>query len=195
MKRPKTARLFVISAPSGCGKTTLCNKLLREKIGLANSVSMTTRQRRPGEKKGIDYRFVSKKRFLEMIKKKEFLEYEDNFGELYGTPKKFIEDNLKKGKSVLLSIDVKGAMKVRKAYPKKSVLIFVLPPSINALKARLRSRMSEDPESIEKRLGVARKELQFKNRYDYSVVNDKLASAYKKLKEIIVSELNNIKER
>ncbi|MCM8761131.1 MAG: guanylate kinase, partial [Candidatus Omnitrophica bacterium] len=114
------AKLFVISAPSGTGKTTLCNKLLRDGLGLVNSVSMTTRKPRPGEKEGVDYYFVTRKRFEDMISKKGFLEYEENFGNLYGTPRDFVEKNLKKGRNVLLSIDVKGAMKVRRAYPARS---------------------------------------------------------------------------
>lgn len=188
---PKRARLFVISAPSGSGKTTLCKKLLGDKLGLGHSVSVTTRPPRKGEKPGADYRFVSKKIFEELIKKREFLEYEENFGYLYGTPGKAIEKNIRKGKSVLLSIDVKGAMRVRKAYPKDSVLIFILPPSVKALKERLISRMSDDEEEIARRLKLARREMAYKDKYDYCIINDRLNSAYKKLKEIIMREGSN----
>lgn len=186
----KAGKLFVISAPSGCGKTTLCNKLLEERLGLVDSVSMTTRPPRAGEREGVDYNFVSRKRFEDMVKSGKFLEYEDNFGHLYGTPRKAVADNLKKGKNVLLSIDVKGAMKVRKVYGKKSVLVFILPPSLQALKARLQSRMSDAREAIATRLNTARKEMSYKKRYDYRVVNDKLAAAYRRLKKIVVAELN-----
>ena len=124
-----------------------------------------------------------------MIKAGEFLEYEENFGEFYGTSKKFIEDNLKKGKSVLLSIDVKGAMKVRRAYPRRSAMVFILPPSVGALKERLFSRRSEDRKAIAKRLALAGKELSYKGRYDHRIVNDNLARAYQRLKKIILSEL------
>lgn len=182
-------RLFVISAPSGSGKTTLCNKLLEDDLGLANSVSITTRKARPGEQEGIDYHFVSRKKFQNMIAADEFLEYEGNFGELYGTPKRFIEKNLAIGRSVLLSVDVKGAMKVKKQYPRESRLIFISPPSITALRKRLLSRRSEDRRSLAARLGLARKEMLYKNRYDYNVVNDNLAGAHRKLKNIILSEL------
>jgi guanylate kinase len=181
--------LFVVSAPSGCGKTTLCKRLLSDGLGLADSVSMTTRPRRPGERNGVDYRFVGGGRFREMIRKRGFLEYEENFGYLYGTPRKFVKDRLKKGKSVLLSIDVKGAMKVRKAYSASSVLIFLLPPSIAALRKRLKSRRSDPPEVIRRRLGLAEKELSYKQRYDYRIVNDDLDKAYRQLKKIIAAEL------
>jgi len=182
------AKIFIVSAPSGCGKTTLCNRLLKDEPILADSVSMTTRRPRPGETRGKDYRFVSRKYFQNIIKQKGFLEYEENFGNFYGTPRKFIEDNLKKGRPVLLSIDVKGAMKVRRAYPKDSVLIFILPPSINALRERLCLRRSDSDKDIEHRLGLAKKEISYKKRYDYSIVNDDLESAYEALHKIVNKE-------
>ena len=184
------AKLFVVSAPSGCGKTTLCTKLLNDNLGLERSVSMTTRLPRPGERDGVDYRFVSEKYFRRVIKEQGFLEYEENFGCLYGTPKKFIGSELNKGKSVLLSIDVKGAMKVRREYPEESVLIFILPPSLTVLKRRLCGRKSEDRASIMKRLKLANREIAYKDKYDYTVVNDRLDAAYKRLKKIIVAGLN-----
>ncbi len=184
------AKLFVVSAPSGCGKTTLCNRLLKDGLDLAGSVSMTTRAPRPGEKNGVDYLFVTGKKFRSMIQNGGFLEYEENFGNLYGTPKKFIEDNFKKGKSVLLSIDVKGAMKVRRAFPAQSVLIFLIPPSITALKKRLQSRRSDAPEVIARRLGFAKKELAYKQRYDYRIVNDDLERAYRRLKKIVAGQMS-----
>ena len=183
-------KLFVISAPSGCGKTTLCKRLLKDDIGLLDSVSVTTRPPRQGEKGGVDYHFVSKKRFQGMIERGALLEYEDNFGHLYGTPKKFIDKTLKDGKSVLLSIDVKGAMKVRKLYSHNSVLIFVLPPSLGELKKRLKYRMSDGAAAISKRLATARKEIAYKRSYDYRIVNDRLDSAYKRLKKMIVTHLH-----
>jgi guanylate kinase len=186
----KTGKLFVVSAPSGSGKTTLCNKLLEDGLGLANSVSMTTRLPRPGETGGVDYRFVTRKKFLGLVKTGGFLEHENNFGHLYGTPKSFIEKNLGAGKDVLLSIDVKGAMKVRRQYPKDSVLIFIRPPSIAVLKKRLLSRRSEDEQTIARRLGIAKKEMAYRRKYDYCIVNDRLTTAYKKLKNIILSELS-----
>lgn len=186
---PKAAKLFIISAPSGCGKTTLCNKLLEDGLGLANSVSMTTRKPRRGEERGVDYRFVSESVFKKTAKEKGFLEYEENFGSWYGTPRRFVEENIKKGRPVLLSIDVKGAMKVKKVYRNRNVLIFLIPPSIGELKKRLQSRRADRQEDIARRLGIAKKEIGYKDRYDYVVVNDKLDKAYKRLKKIIVSEL------
>ncbi len=184
-----SGKLFVISAPSGSGKTTLCKKLLHSGLGLANSISMTTRPPRPGERDGRDYHFVSEKYFRSAIKRGGFLEYEENFGHLYGTPKKFIDSRIKGEKSVLLSIDVKGAMKVSRAYPKKTVLIFIMPPSLGTLKKRLRSRKSDAQKAISVRLKLARKEISYKKRYDYTIVNDRLAVAYKRLKTIVASEL------
>ena len=185
-----SAKLFVVSAPSGSGKTTLCNKLLRGGLSLERSISMTTRPPRPGEEDGADYHFVTEEHFRDIIQKKGFLEYEENFGHLYGTPKKFIENNFKKGKNVLLSIDVKGAMKVRRQYPGESVLIFIMPPSLSVLGKRLRLRKSEGTSAISARLKLAKKEIAYKKRYDYTVVNDRLDAAYKRLKDIVVSKVS-----
>ncbi|MFA5143197.1 MAG: guanylate kinase [Candidatus Omnitrophota bacterium] len=189
LERFREAKLFVVSAPSGSGKTTLCNKILEDKLALERSVSMTTRPPRPGEEDGVDYHFVSEKYFKQTVKKNGFLECEENFGYLYGTPRAFIEDALDKGTSVLLSIDVKGAMKVKKEYPGVSVLIFIMPPSIDALERRLHFRRSEDRRAILTRLKLAKKEIAYKKRYDYTIINDRLDAAHRKLKKIIVSEL------
>lgn len=196
MTKPKrqscmAGRLFIISAPSGCGKTTLCQRILEDKLGLIGSVSITTRPPRPDERDGADYHFVSEKRFREMIRAGRFLEYEENFGYLYGTPAKFVSDNVKKGKSVLLSIDVKGAMKVRKAYERESVLIFILPPSLSALKRRLVRRSSDDPYSIAMRLRNARREISASDRYSHRIVNDRLDRAYRQLKKIVAGEMGS----
>lgn len=183
------AKLFIISAPSGSGKTTLCRKLLASGLDLADSVSMTTRLPRPGEKNGGDYIFVTDAHFKREINKGGFLEYEENFGHLYGTPKAFVEKNIRKGTSVLLNIDVKGAMKVKRAYPSASVLIFILPPSIKELKKRLHLRKSDSAQVIARRLAIARKEMSYKKRYDYMIVNDRIPEAYRKLKSVIEKEI------
>lgn len=182
------SKIFILSAPSGCGKTTLCKKLLKDKLKLHQSVSLTTRPPRRGERNGADYFFVNAKEFIRMIDAKELLEYEENFGFLYGTPKKAVEDLLNKGKNVLLSIDVKGAMNVRRNYPHNSVLIFVMPPSMEELKKRLESREADTAKAILNRLKVAKQEIAYKDKYDHIVINDKLNTAYKRLKEIIMLE-------
>ena len=188
---PKTGpegKIFVVSAPSGCGKTTLCKKLLKDKLKLCQSISITTRPPRRGERNGADYFFISAEEFIRIIDAGELLEYEENFGFLYGTPKKAVEDLLQKGRNVLLSIDVKGAMNVRKSYPQNSVLIFVMPPSMEELKKRLESREADTAKAILNRLKVAKQEVACKDNYDYVVINDRLDTAYKKLREIILLE-------
>jgi guanylate kinase len=185
----KRAKLFIVSAPSGSGKTTLCNRLLNDGLGLEDSVSVTTRPPRPGEKDGRDYIFVDDPSFRREIVKGSFLEYEDNFGYLYGTPRAFIERSLRKGRNVLLSVDVKGAMKVRRAYPRESVLIFILPPSVRELKKRLHLRKSDTAKVIAERLAVAKKEISYKKFYDYKIVNNRIAGAYRKLKRVVLKEI------
>ena len=191
MRSKRKGKIFIVSAPSGCGKTTLCNKLLEDKLNLKHSISATTRPPRKGEIDGKDYFFVSPEEFRAMIKRKELLEHEENFGYLYGTPKKFALGLLDKGKNVLLSIDVKGATKVSRLYPDMSVLIFIMPPTLSELKKRLESRMTDEASSISNRLKIAKREIGYKGRYDYVVVNDSLDAAYKKLKEIIIAESKN----
>lgn len=191
MHAKRKGKLFIVSAPSGCGKTTLCKKLLNDNLNLSHSVSATTRPPREGEIDGKDYFFVSPEEFRAMVKRGEFLEHEENFGFRYGTPKKFVDGIFKKGKNVLLSIDVKGAAKVSAIYPGRSVLIFIMPPTLAALKKRLESRMTDPAHSISSRLKVARHEIKYKGKYDYVVVNDRLDTAYKKLKSIIVKETQN----
>lgn len=188
MHSKRKGKLFIISAPSGCGKTTLCRKLLEGRLRLSHSVSITTRSPRKGEIEGKDYFFITPEEFRAMVRKKEFLEYEENFGFLYGTPRKFVEGLLKEGRNVLLSIDVKGAMNVRRIYPKRSVLIFIMPPALPVLKKRLESRMTDPARSISNRLKIARQEIKYKDKYDHVVINDSLAKAYKKLKDIIIAE-------
>lgn len=187
--RRARAKLFVVSAPSGAGKTTLCKRLLGDGIRLADSVSMTTRAPRPGERDGVDYHFVTPARFRAVARSGGFLEYEENFGNSYGTPRAFIDESLAQGVPVLLSIDVKGAMKVRAAYRRTAVLIFIMPPSIAALKERLCKRMADSDDAIATRLALAKKEMACRSHYDHVVVNDNLEHAYRKLKKIIVNEL------
>ncbi|NQU73569.1 MAG: guanylate kinase [Candidatus Omnitrophica bacterium] len=183
----RKAKLFIISAPSGCGKTTLCKRLLKGKLGLAYSVSMTTRPRRTGERNGRDYYFVSKAGFQKQVKRNGFLEWTKTYGWYYGTPKKNVSNLLKKGKDILLSIDVKGAVNVKRLYP-KSILIFIAPPSIKELKGRLKKRNSDNKKEISKRLKIVKRELSYVDRYDYCVVNDSISNAVSKLKDIVIAE-------
>ena len=185
-------RIFIISAPSGCGKTTLCDKLLTSGVGLARSFSVTTRPRRGEEANGRDYYFAASAEFKKGIKEGKFLEWTSTFGWYYGTPRSFADGILEKGRDLLLSIDVKGAMNVKKMYP-DSVLIFIMPPSMRELRARLEKRNADDKKEIEKRLRTARKEISFAGRYDYTVVNDNMKRAVDRLKAIVVAEKN--KER
>lgn len=176
--------IIVISAPSGCGKTTLCQKLLRSQPNLVRSISATTRPPRPGEKQGIDYFFISKRDFFALRRKKAFLEWARVFGQYYGTPRSFINQTLLKGKDVLLSIDVQGAAKVRRIYP-EGIYIFILPPSIKTLEERLKRRNLDSRKEIERRVKLARYEIAHHPFYNYSLVNDNLSRAVKKLKAII----------
>jgi len=177
-------RLYVISAPSGCGKTTICKKVLKKVKNLIPSVSATTRSCRPGEQNKKDYLYISKWAFKNKIRKKSFLEWERNFDHYYGTPKHFALKAIKSGKDVLLSIDVKGAMHVRKNYP-ESILIFIKPPSIKELMRRLKSRKTDTKEEIKKRLKVAKKELAYAKKYNYTVLNRDLKKAVRDVVSII----------
>ncbi len=179
--------LFIISAPSGSGKTTLCNKLVHSLTGLSRSISMTTRPPRNGERDGTDYIFIEKEEFIKRQKKNEFLESAKVFGEYYGTPKRYVKHLLKKGQDVLLSIDVQGAMKIKKLKA-KSVYIFILPQSMSQLRERLMHRSTDSKKEIAKRLSIAKKELSYLPRYDYVVINNILESALENLRSIVIAE-------
>ena len=183
----KKGRIFVISAPSGSGKTTICKKVLESVKNLAPSVSVTTRRPRSGEKNKKDYHYVSKSSFRKKAKKGELLEWEENFGHLYGTPKQFVLGKIKKGKSLLLSIDVKGAMRVKSKFP-ESVLIFIKPPSLKELSRRLNARNTDRAMEIAERLKIARRELKVAPKYNYVVRNDKLEKAIRRVISIIKKE-------
>ncbi len=183
----KKGRLFVISAPSGAGKTTLCEKVLENSQGMVRSISMTTRQAREGEIEGRDYFFVSEKEFEKKARKNEFLEYAKVFGNYYGTPKKIVQEHINNNKDVMLNIDVQGAMQIKKRFRENSIFIFILPPSMEALKKRLLKRKTDSKAQIKKRLEVAKKELSYVKRYDYEIVNDKLKTAFRQLSSIIIA--------
>jgi guanylate kinase len=180
----RTGQLFVISAPSGVGKTTLVRSLLQELPELRFSVSSTTRPPRQGEVDGEDYHFMTREVFLAGIKAGRFLEWAQVHGECYGTDGQKLNDWLVAGSDVLLDIDVQGARQVRCIYP-SAHNIFILPPSLTVLEQRLQSRGTEPPEKIAARLNAARKELQEAPWYDFIVVNDVLEQAVADLIAIV----------
>lgn len=185
--------LFVVSGPSGVGKGTLVKLLLKENPALALSVSCTTRAPRAGERNGKDYFFVSREEFQARLKEGDFLEYDEHFGNYYGTPKSFVWEQLKE-KSVLLEIDVVGALKVKDGlktgeFP-RVVLVMVVPPDVATLEKRLAGRQSETEEERLKRLDRVRYELEQQEKYDYVVVNDDLQEAKRALQAIIEREIN-----
>ncbi|MEW6095961.1 MAG: guanylate kinase [bacterium] len=189
----KNNLLIVVSAPSGAGKTTICKKLIKTSSNLVFSISMTTRQQRNNEIDGCDYFFVSIAEFEKRIKKGEFIEWAKVYDDYYGTPKKYLEDLLSSGMDVLLDIDVQGAMNIKKKYKDRAVLIFITPPFLEDLKARLSNRMTDSEEEIEKRLSFAKGELKNINKYDYCVVNDDIGTTVGKLKSIITAEKSKVK--
>jgi len=183
LKKMKS-NIYVISAPSGAGKTTLCQRL-QDLPGISRSVSYTTRKKRPGEKEGSDYYFISKKEFEKKIKKKEFAEWAKVYDNYYGTSAKFLEETVLKNKKIILSLDSQGAFHIKKKYPKITTLIAILPPSLEDLRKRLKKR-GEIQEEIKKRTGVSLKEIKFfKERYDYKIVNKDLDDSLEELKKII----------
>jgi len=181
-------RLIVISAPSGAGKTTLCQMLLSEFSQIKSSISLTTRKKRPNEVDGIHYHFITRKEFEAKRDKGEMAEWAVVHSELYGTPRSLIEQTLKAGKHLLFNIDVQGAMNLKKIYGTKVLLIFIRPPSMEELNRRLRQRQADSVSSIETRLQNAYNELRWSKNFDYEVINDKLDQAYKGLRLIIQKE-------
>lgn len=178
--------LIVISAPSGAGKTTLCNDLTRRFPGLRESISYTTRAPRSGEQNGVDYHFVSVERFREMVAQDAFIEWAEVHGNLYGTALDTIEQARKQGIDILLDIDCQGA-KTLKARDVQGVFVFVLPPSMAELRRRLESRSSDAREVIERRIARAAEEIREARWYDYIVVNDRLEEAQELLASIVCS--------
>jgi len=183
----------VVSAPSGCGKTTICKELTKISPKLVNSISLTTRPPRDNEVNGEDYYFVSQDEFLKMRKKRGFLEWACNFGHFYGTPRRPVEEVLKKGKDILLAIDVKGAKKVKKKTP-GSVHIFLMPPSMSVLEKRLKNRGTDGEKEIKRRLRIAKREIAQVEKYDYVVVNDSVKRAVEHVKSIVKQEKRKFKK-
>ncbi|OGL41710.1 MAG: guanylate kinase [Candidatus Schekmanbacteria bacterium RBG_13_48_7] len=180
----ETGKLVIVSAPSGTGKTVVTEKLIRESNSVIRSVSVTTRLPRSGEIDGVDYFFVTPAAFKKMVKENALLEWANVHGNLYGTPKQFLETEQKKGNDVILVIDVQGAKQIRETgYP--AVFIFLKPPSMEELKRRLKKRGTEDEAELARRLVRAEEELKHADEYDYIVVNDDLDKTVDTLKKIL----------
>lgn len=180
----KPGRIFVVSAPSGAGKTTLLNRLLADFPDIARSVSCTTRPPRTGEKDGVDYVFIDEMTFRDMVQKDLFFEWEEVHSSFYGTPKGPLAERRKQGLDTVLDIDTRGAMSIRRAYP-DACLVFLMPPSIEALEARLKARQTEAPAALRRRLDNARREMAEQDKFDYVIINDDIDRAYQELRKII----------
>ncbi|MBI1912987.1 MAG: guanylate kinase [Deltaproteobacteria bacterium] len=178
---------FIVSAPSGAGKTTLCKKAVDFFANFRHSISYTTRKPRPGEVNGVDYKFVDDAEFDRMIEWDEFIEHAGVYGRRYGTSQADLETLLSQGYDVILEIDVQGAQSVRGKL-KGGVSVFILPPSIEACEERLKGRGKDSPEEIQKRLRIAEAEIGKAPEYDYIIINDKLEEAFEIFKSIIIAE-------
>lgn len=192
----RVGKLFVVSGSSGVGKGTINSAVMAKTDDIQMSVSATTRAMRGGEVEGRDYFFISPEEFNARIENGEFLEYAHVYSHMYGTPKKFVEENLAKGYDLLLEIDIQGALKVKEQMP-SGVFIFIQPPSVEELVARIHSRGEDSLHSIQTRLAACEEEMSMVEHYDYVVVNDDLYEAVYKVQAIIVAErcrVNNIIE-
>ena len=179
--------LFIVSAPSGAGKTTLVERLVEQTPHLKMSRSYTSRPARAGEVDGVDYNFVSRERFEAMVAVGEFLEWADVFGNLYGTSAADTERILESGTDLVLVIDIQGARKVRRRGI-ETTAVFVMPPSFEVLERRLRGRSKDSEEAIQRRLQIARREVASYAEYDYVVINDEITAAVDRLRSIVVAE-------
>lgn len=177
----------MVSGPSGSGKNRVISEAMKEIRGLRYSISATTRQKRSNERDGIDYHFVSMSRFQDMIRQDDLLEYAEVYGNFYGTPRKPIEDILAAGEDVILDLDVQGALQIRQRCL-DAVLVFLLPPSIAELERRIRSRGTDDEETIQRRMNSALREISALSQYTYMIVNDELEDAVRSLVAIIEAE-------
>ncbi len=188
-KRIKEGLIFVISGPSGSGKTTLAKKILKQpqlKYKFLKSVSFTTRPKRPGERRGRDYLFVSTKEFQRLLKAKKILEHTCYLGYDYGTPRELLEQAIKKGLHIILCLDTRGASFLKRTYPDRTITIFIKLPSLSVAKKRILGRWAKiKPDELNRRLQLASKELGYTNRYDYCIVNDNLNQAVKEVVRII----------
>lgn len=182
-----TGNLFIVSAPSGAGKTSLVKALIKNDQQIGICISHTTRQTRPAEENGVDYHFIDDATFLEMIKAGEFLEHANVHGKRYGTAKASVDTLLGKGQDVILEIDWQGAEQIRKLYPEANS-VFILPPSIAALESRLKARGQDDEAIIQRRVAAAREEMLHLDDYEYVIINDQFDEALIALSAITQAE-------
>src|SRR5690606_15292888 len=188
--RPRRGVMFVISSPSGAGKTTLCRRLIAEVPGVELSISATTRPARPGETDGVDYHFRSVEQFEKMIDKDEFLEWAKVFKNFYGTPRSEVEARLVAGMDVVFDVDWQGARALKTIRPGDVVSVFILPPSLSQLKQRLEGRPGADEKSVQSRRDGAGQDILRWGEYDYAIVNDDLDTAFAELRAILFTERN-----
>lgn len=179
--------LFILSGPSGVGKGTVRQRLFEHETHLKYSVSATTRNKRPGEKHGVDYFYKSHEEFQDMIAQKKLLEHAQYVNNYYGTPRDYVEEQLELGNDVFLEIEVQGAMQVKENFP-QGVFIFLFPPSLDELKNRIITRGTETDDLVLNRLQEAKNEISMMSEYDYVVVNDHVDHAVSKVQAIIMSE-------
>jgi guanylate kinase len=180
----KKGKIFVISAPSGTGKTTIVRRILSDYPELAFSVSATTRKKREHEVDGVDYFFISEEEFKKKIQNDEFVEWELFYDYYYGTFRNFIDSRINIGKSVILEVDVHGAVEIKRIYP-EAILIYIAPPSLDELLIRLKKRQTENEEELKKRIERAKMELSHKDKFDYFIINNDLDTAIHEIKVLI----------
>ncbi|MFH1664701.1 MAG: guanylate kinase [Candidatus Omnitrophota bacterium] len=185
--------IVIVSAPSGSGKTTIVSRLLERMDGIKRCITCTTRKPREGEKDKEEYIFLSGEEFSKMRDNGEFLEWEENFGNFYGTPEKQFNDAMETGTDIILSIDVKGAREVKNIFP-ESVSVFVMPPSTEELETRLRKRNTDGEKAVSLRLQESQREIAAADEYDYLIMNEKVEEAVEELKCIIESERKKLRQ-
>ncbi len=189
-QQPGSGKLVVISAPSGAGKTTIAREILRLNPGLVFSVSATTRAKRRGEAEGVDYYFLSREEFRRRVDAGEFVEWEEVYGDSYGTLRAEVDRALGSGRGILFDVDVKGGLSIKRAYP-NALLVFLRPPSLGALEQRLRNRRTENPETLARRLARVPMELEKGKEFDHQVVNETLSRAIADVQNLVHQYLHH----